>query len=209
VGIHEFNAHHHQLHAEQSSGLPALHEPVPLHVPTLSDGALIRLWEHNQFSPILRDPGIEKQLFLAVSAERSLDPSRFDQLHPIIGHLISDPTYFNAVLQAYISHTARFVHYHHHLIPFLRGETLAMTPTTTTTPSVPINQGVSPEQIVPPSTTPVSPVPGGENNGSGPSTGPPTGPALPSVPAPPSIVLMILGMGYVASRLRSRRPVAG
>jgi hypothetical protein len=205
IGVHSFHSHHHNIHASQSSLLPVLHEPVPSNVPSLSNSALIRLWEHNQFSPILRDPGIEKQLFAAVSAERSLNPSRFDRLHPVVGHLIRDPAYFNAVLNAYLTHTARFVRYHHQLLPFLRGG--AMTMISPPPISTPIVQGTSPEQIVAPGMPRVNPIPEGINNGPGPTTPTtPTGPS--SVPAPPSIVLMILGMSYVASRIRFRRPMA-
>src|SRR3954469_20819578 len=65
------NAFHKQQHAHQAlAGLPSLHEPAPLHVPVLSNAALIKLAHRNQFSPILRDPGIEKQLTAALTAAR-------------------------------------------------------------------------------------------------------------------------------------------
>lgn len=198
LGIHHYQAHH--LQAAQSSFLPDLHEPLPASVPSLSNGALLKLWQHNQFSPILRDPGIEKQLCAAVTEARNLNPTRFDQNHAVLGRLIRDPNYFNTVLNAYLTHTARFVHYHHHLIPFLRGCALMMQTPTGSNP-----QGTSPEQIVPPGTISPSPIPEGGNNGGGPT--PPVGPS--PVPAPPSIVLMVLGMGYVAVRSRiRRRPLA-
>src|SRR4051794_27594314 len=76
-----------RLHAQQTStSLPALHEPVPLHGPVLSNAAPLKLWQTNQFSPIFRDPKIEMQLCTAVSAARSVNPTRFDRNHPILGH---------------------------------------------------------------------------------------------------------------------------
>src|SRR4051812_4822456 len=69
-GFHEFLKQGHT----QSLNLPRLYEPAPSNVPHLSNGSLIRLWQNNQFSPILRDPGIQMQLCEAVTERRNLNP---------------------------------------------------------------------------------------------------------------------------------------
>jgi hypothetical protein len=188
-----------RLHAQQTStSLPALHEPVPLHVPVLSNAALLKLWQTNQFSPIFRDPKIEMQLCTAVSAARSVNPTRFDRNHPILGHLIRDPNFFKTVLAAYNSNPARFTQFHHRLIPFIRGCAL-MTETPTTPPSTGVGSG---EVTSPGGSTIVSPIPEGVTNGPPPVTLPE------AVPAPPGIVLLLFGMSFVATRLRGRRLLA-
>jgi hypothetical protein len=151
--------------------LPPLHAPVPDHIPVLSDARVLRLWHHNESSPLLRDPGIELQLALAVTAERADHPTRFDRVHPIVGRLIREPAYFAKLLAAYESHPARFTRYHHALVPLLRGLALGAM---TTTPIVPPGGMTGPEM-----TTPESPTP--------------------AVPGPTSAVLMALGMGLVGA----------
>jgi hypothetical protein len=196
LGIGQFQAQ--QVDAQQASTLPALHEPVPLHVPVLSNSALLRLWKNNGSSPILRDAGIQMQLCAAVSAARSVNPTRFDRTQPIVGRLISDTNYFNKVLAAYISNPARFTRFHHHLVPFLRG--CALMTETPTTPPVP---GTNPGPVeIPGGGSVVSPVPGGISEGPGPIQSPAV------VPAPSSLVLLIIGMSFVAARLRGRRLLA-
>jgi hypothetical protein len=198
-GIREFQAQH--VQAQQASTLPALHEAVPLHVPVLSNSALIKLWKNNEFSPILRDAGIQMQLCAAVSAARGVNPTRFDRTQPIVGRLIRDTNYFNKVLAAYIANPARFTRYHHHLVPFIRG--CALMTETPTTPPVP---GTNPGQIEIPGGSGVSPAPGGISEGPGPGSGP--SPPPEAVPAPSSLVLLIFGMIFVAARHRGRRPLA-
>src|SRR3954452_16350850 len=142
----------HQQHAHQAlAGVPSLHETAPLHVPVLSNAALVKLALHNQFSPILRDPGIEKQLATALTAARNANPTRFDRQNPLLGHLIRDPNYLQTVLAAYNSNPARFTRFHHYLIPFLRGAAM-LTPTPTTPPP----SGTGSEQTTPPGSTIVS-----------------------------------------------------
>jgi hypothetical protein len=196
VGIHGYQNHQ----SQQSSILPPLHETVPAHVPQFSNPGLVKFWMKHEFSPILRDPGIQMQLCTAVTQARDLNPVRFDKSHALLGHLLRDPGFLKTALDAYMSHPARFVHYHHHLIPLLRGCALMMA-----------NQqnppAVSPELITAPGSATVNPVPEEINNGPGPNppSSPEEGPI--SVPAPPSIVLMTMGLGYLARRLRSRRPL--
>jgi hypothetical protein len=175
IGFHDFLKHH----EGQTFGLPRLHEPLPKHVPHLSNDAVIRLWENNQYSPILRDPGIEKQLCEAVNERRNLNPARFDHYHPTLGRLLSDPQFFQYALYLYNTHTARFVHYHHHLIPIIRGcELMMMKP----------GMGTGGEEITvpPPAGEMIIPPPAGE------MIVPPQGE---SIPTPPSVVLMALGIG--------------
>ena len=87
IGFHEYLKHRHS----EAIVLPRLYEPQPGHVPELSDKALIKLWETNQFSPILRNPAIERQLYEAVSQWRGVNTARWDAAHPTLGHMLSDP----------------------------------------------------------------------------------------------------------------------
>jgi len=198
------NAFHKQQHAHQAlAGLPSLHEPAPLHVPVLSNAALIKLAHRNQFSPILRDPGIEKQLTAALTAARNVNPTRFDRQNPLLGRLIRDPNYLQSVLAAYNSNPARFTKFHHYLLPFLRGAAML-----TQTPTTPPPSGTGSEQTTPPGSTTISPIPEGISGGgisNTPSENPP-GPQV--VPAPPSFVLLFFGLSFVAARLRGRKAVA-
>jgi hypothetical protein len=181
LGFHEYLKHQHN----ETVVLPKLYEPVPKHVPVVTDRELIRLWE-GPGSPILRDPNIEKQLYEAVVAWRNHNPRRFDAEHPTVGHLIRDREFFNYAMHLYSAHTARFVHYHQHLIPFLRGYAMMkMKP-----PSSPRNGA---EMIVPP--------PESRNDT------PPTPPLSISVPEPSSIVLMALGSGLLGTGIWVRRRV--
>jgi len=205
VGVREHHAH--QLQVNQSLvhslvTLPSFSQPVPLHVPALSNSALLRLWEHHPGSAILRDPGIEKQLCMAVSATRDVNPTRFDHFHPVLGHLIRDTNYFNFVLGAYLSHPSRFTVYHPLLVPFIRGCAL-MTETPTTPPATGTGQTETPGSST---TTPIA-----EGISQGP-TPPPEGTGgvttPQAVPAPPSFVLLLFGMSIVATRLRGRRSLS-
>src|SRR4051794_6245571 len=117
VGLHQMAAHG----VHESAVLPPLYGHVPAHVPQFTNHSLVNFWLKNEFSPVLRDPAIQMQLCMAVSQVRDVNPTRFDRNHPILGRLFRDPAFFNKVLDAYISHPTRFVSYHHHLIPLLRG----------------------------------------------------------------------------------------
>ena len=166
LGFHEYLKHQHN----ETIVLPKLYESVPKHVPVVMDRELIRLWE-GPGSPILRDPNIEKQLYEAVVAWRNQNPRRFDHEHPTVGHLIRDRDFFDYAMHLYSTHTARFVHYHPHLIPFLRGMAMTlMTPPTGTGPES--IGGNSP--VVPPAPESI--------------TNTPTPPQSVSVPEPSSIV---------------------
>jgi len=191
-----------QQQAQQASdGLPALHQPAPLHVPVLSNAALIKLYHRNQFSPILRDPGIEKQLATALTAARDVNPTRFDRQSPLLGRLIRDPNYFKVVLGAYTSHPARFTRYHHFLVPFLRGAAML-----TQTPTTPPPSGTG-SDLTPPGSGSGSPAPGGISGGG--TSNPPSGTTNPQViPEPSSFILFLLGVGFVVARLRGRRAMA-
>jgi hypothetical protein len=167
IGFHNFLKHH----EGETFGLPRLYEPIPKHVPELTNQQVIRVWETNQYSPILRDAGIEKQLCEAVTERRDLNPTRFDHYHPTLGRLLSDPKFFQYALYLYNLDTRRFVHYHHHLIPIIRGCALMMMENHGTSPAVISNPPPTPQQLI---------------------LVPPQGL---SIPAPPSLVLMALGVG--------------
>ena len=117
VGFHEYLKHEHS----ETVILPKLYEPVPKHVPVMTDQALLRFWSTHQSSPIYRNAQIEIQLYEAVNDRRNLHPVRFDHYHPTLGHLLRNPEFCKYALHLYNTHTARFVHYHHRLIPILRG----------------------------------------------------------------------------------------
>lgn len=155
------------------AALPLLHRPPPVDVPTLGDPAVLSLWKHHEYSPLLRDPGIEAQLARAVIDRRAEDPERFDRGHPTIGKLIRNPDYLDRVLARYEAHPARFTYYHHHLVPLLRGLSL-----------------VEGEQITAP---PVPGVPPGPE-------APPGSELAQAVPGPPGLVLMGLGLVGVVAR---------
>jgi hypothetical protein len=183
VGFHEYLKHQHN----ETIVLPKLYEPVPKHVPVVTDRELIRLWE-GAGSRILRDPNIEKQLYEAVVAWRNQNPRRFDHEHPTVGHLIRDREFFDYAMHLYSTHTARFVHYNHHLIPFLRGMAMVLMQA----PTAPETGG---------ETGPgVPPVPEGINNT-------PVPPQTSLVPEPLSIVPMALGIGILAAKTFTRRRV--
>jgi hypothetical protein len=143
------------------------------------------LWENNQFSPIWRNAKIEIQLCEADEAHRNLNPTRFDRNHRLLGRLFRDPNFFSYALHLYNLDPGRFVHYHHHLIPVIRGCAMVMQ-------MQPVHGTTSPETLE------VHPVPAAQNIISPP-------PAPSAVPAPPSIILIALGMSYVAARARFRR----
>ncbi len=189
-GFREFIKHE----QTQPLVLPPLHEPIPAHVPVLSNAALIRLWQTNQFSPILRDPSIEKQLCEAVTEKRDLNPLRFDRNHPTLGRLLSDRTFFAYALHQYTTHPARFVHYHHHLIPIIRGCVLMQA----AEGQVIQGPGAGSPNIIP--------VPEGIQVGPTPT---PTTPQLEtlSVPAPQGLLLLCLGLACIAPMVTLRRHI--
>jgi len=188
IGLQESEAQH----LLQAADLPRLYGNAPAQVPHFSNPGLIKFWLNHEFSPILRDPAIQMQLCAAVSQARDLAPERFDRNHPILGRLFRDSSFFSFVLHAYNSHPSRFVFYHHHLIPLLRGCELMKVPPVTP-------PAVSPGQITGPGSSSMSPVPEGISN---------NGPQVVAVPAPASLILMLFGMGFVAARSRGRRPMA-
>jgi hypothetical protein len=185
IGFHEYLKHPHS----DAIVLPRLYEPQPKHVPELSDKALLRLWESNQISPILRNPGIELQLYEAVHHERDRNPARFDAAHPSLGHMFRDQQFFQYALHLYNTHTARFVHYHHHLVPVIRGYAMELM----RKPQPP-----GPEQVVGTGSS-FSPPPAAESLSNLPV------PQTLTVPEPLSIVMMVLGLGFVAARVYMRR----
>jgi hypothetical protein len=168
IGFREFLKHH----QSDPIALPPLYSPAPMHVPHITDKALIRLWEPNDYVPILKNAMLEMQLAQAVIDQRNLNPTRFDHFHPGLGLLIRDPNFFKYVLHLYGTHTARFVHYHHRLIPFIRGYAMLLM--------MPKSPQVGNEMLeIPP---------------------PPSGVSS-SIPAPPSIVLLVLGLSGVCARI--------
>jgi hypothetical protein len=179
VGFQEYLKHEHN----QSIVLPRLYEPQPSHVPVLSNQELIRLWETNQFSPILRNPQIEVQLYEAVSQRRSLNPVQFDRQHPTLGHLLRDPEFFKYAMSLYNLDTARFVHYHHHLIPVIRGYAMVMA----TAPEAFAGTAPSPPPVLPPQAEIIFPPP-----------------QTLTVPEPASVVSMTAGIGCVAAWILTR-----
>jgi hypothetical protein len=185
--FHEYLKHH--QNDNQAVVLPRLYEPVPKHVPAMSDQALVRLWETNQFSPILRSTSLEIQLAEAVTAERNLNPVKFDAEHPLLGRILGDVRFYEYAMYLYNLDTRRFVHYHHQLIPILRGMTMMPKP-----------GGSGPEQIeTPPSSPEISPPPGGTSSGG------PVPPEALTIPEPPGLVLLALGLAYVVFRVWGRR----
>jgi hypothetical protein len=190
LGFEHYLKHQHN----QTIILPKLYEPVPKHVPVVTDKELIRLWT-GPGSPILRDPNIEKQLYEAVVAWRNQNPLRFDHQHPTEGQLIRDREFFDYAMYLYHLNTARFVHFHHHLIPFLRGMAMTLMMPPGSGPGPGSGGGTSPV---------VSPAPESISNT------PPTTPTPPQpleVPEPSSIVLMALGIGLLGAGVWARRPV--
>jgi len=186
-----FNDYLAHQHAETTT-LPDLNGFIPTHVPVFTNEGAIRFWETNQESPILKNAAFEIQLCEAVTARRDLNPSNFDHYHPLLGRLLSNPQFFDYALHLYNTHPSRFVFYHHHVIPVIRGCAMMMM----NTPTTPTPTGVSPVVIQAPGSTTVTPVPAEISNSPGPIAGPSP------VPGPPSIVLMIVGIGYLAARLR-------
>jgi hypothetical protein len=187
LSFHQYLKHQHS----EMIVLPKLYEPVPKHVPVLTDRQVFRLWL-GPGSPIPRDPKIEKQLYEAVVAWRDHNPPRFDHEHPTLGHLIRDREFFNYAIHLYNTHQVRFVHYHHQLIPFLRGMAMELMQAPTS-PGTGAGGGSSPG---------VSPAPEGETNT------PPLGPSQPlEVPEPLSIVLLTLGIGFLGTGIWARRRI--
>jgi hypothetical protein len=186
LGFHEFL----KQHQGEAIVLPRLYEPLPAHVPELSDQALVKLWKTNQFSPILRDAAIEKQLYEAVSHIRDVNSARFDASRPTLGHMFRDPRFFQYALYLYNLDTPRFVHFHHQLVPILRGYALELL-------QKPQNSAIAPEHIVGLESLTVPPSPENDTNGPPPQ-------ALTIIPEPSSFVLMAVGLGYVAARIYKR-----
>lgn len=176
--------------ALQPAGLPPLHGHIPADVPEFTNRGLIRFWQSHEFSPILRNAAIEVQLCAAVTQARDANPGRFDANHPLIGRLLRDDSFFERALRLYVAHPARFVHFHHHIIPLLRGCALMRQ----APPSPP---AVSPGGVTGPGSSVGNPAPGEIGNGAGSS-----GPGMVAVPAPSSILLMFFGMASVLARSR-------
>jgi hypothetical protein len=190
IGFHEYLQRHHS----ESLDLPRLHEAIPWRVPELSDQALIKLWETNQFSPILRNPKIEMQLYEAVSQWRESNPVWFDSAHRTLGHLLTDKSFFEYYLYLYKLNPGSFVHSHHFLVPFIRGYTMMLRQ-----PHQNQSTGTGPEQVFPPGpASPPVPIPLDII----PILVPPQ--AL-SIPEPSSIVILVAGLGFVAARMYGRR----
>src|SRR5262245_29048837 len=100
IGVRQLSAHQ----GDPSTTLPPLYGRVPADVPSFTNQGLFKFWQKNEFSPILRDPGIQKQLYAAVSEIRDLNPHRFDQKYTTLGRLVRDPAYFQKLLNAYNAH---------------------------------------------------------------------------------------------------------
>jgi len=192
--FHEYLAHQ---HAQETTTLPGLHEFIPAHVPTFTPEGAIRYWQTHDRSPYFRSPQFEVQLCEAVMERRDTNPANFDHYHPRLGRLLGNPQFFAYALHLYQTNPTRFTLYHHHWIPLIRGCALMM------------NMNTPPATgplVISPGTSNVTPVPGEVSNGPGPTGSPPAGPEQNnSVPAPPGIVLMVIGAGYVATRLRRPR----
>lgn len=187
AGFREFLVHR----PPDSFALPALHGPIPGHVPTFTNEGAIRFWEAHPQSNVLRNAAFEVQLCEAVTAKRDLDAGRFDRNHPVLGHILRDPAFLQYALHLYRTNPARFVHYHHNLIAVIRGCALMMAS----------KPGTLPEVIPKPGTGSMNPLPEGVGNGPPPVT--PSGPQpSAAVPAPPGIVLLVLGLGYVVRQVR-------
>lgn len=176
------------FHALQPAGLPPLHGHIPADVPEFTNRGLIRFWQAHEFSPILRNAAIEVQLCAAVTQARDANPGRFDANHPLIGRLLRDEGFFDRALRLYAAHPARFVRYHHHIIPLLRGCALMRQ----APPSPP---AVSPGEVTGPGASVGNPAPG---EGS-------SGPGSVAVPAPSSILLMFFGVASMVARSRFGR----
>jgi hypothetical protein len=176
--------------ALQPAGLPALHGHIPADVPEFTNRGLIRFWQAHESSPILRNAAIEVQLCTAVTQARDANPVRFDANHPLIGRLLRDEGFFDRALRLYVTHPARFVHFHHHIIPLLRGCALMRQ----VPPSPP---AVSPGGATGPGSSTGNPGPGDIGNGGGSS-----GPGTVAVPSPSSILLMFFGVASVVARSR-------
>lgn len=169
------------------------------HVPQFSNQGLIKFWEHNEFSHVLRDPAIQLQLTQAVIAERGMDPAKFDHQHPVLGHLIRNPDYLMSVLKSQVAHPRNFAHYHHHLLPFLFGYERLLQQELDKQKSTP----------VPPLFTPCdsSPAPTPETITKDPVTHPDqTNPN--AVPEPSGIVLAGIALAVVGTGLLVRRRMA-
>src|SRR4051812_17186811 len=81
VGYHAYAKHQHA----QVTGLPKLYGYIPTHVPRFTNPGLVKFWLKNEFSPIFRNAEIQKQLCMAVTQVRNLNPDRFDRYHPLLG----------------------------------------------------------------------------------------------------------------------------
>jgi hypothetical protein len=179
-------------HQGQEILLPRLYEPQPKYVPMESTEKLIRLWESHAGSAILRNAGSEIRLYEGLLAERDQDPARFDREHPTVGWLFSNPEFFDYAMYLYHLDRRRFVHYHPHLIPVLRGEAMMMM--------APRSQTMAPETI---SVPPVASVPVGIRY-----TRPLPAQSL-TIPEPSSIVSLALAIGLLGAGLWARRRWGG
>jgi hypothetical protein len=192
LGFEHYLKHQHN----QTVILPRLYEPVPKHISAVSNEEVLHLW-NTTGSPILRDAEVEKQLYQAVVAWRNEDPAKFDRNHHTVGQLLSDRQFFDYAMYLYHLDTARFVHYHHHLVPFLRGMALTLMekPVQGQGTAPPTGEGETPM---------VSPAPEGETDTPTPPNSP-TPPQTLLVPEPSSIVPMALGIGILGAAIWARR----
>jgi hypothetical protein len=185
-GFEEYLKHQHS----DTIILPRLYEPAPRHVPVVSNEELVRLWESPHGSPILRNAGIEIRLYEAILTQREHNPEQFDRMHPTEGRLLSDRTFFDYAMYLYHLDTRRFVHYHHHLIPLIRGEAMVLM--------APTGQGTAPQTIEMMTPPIVPPVPEEINYT-------PLPPQPLTVPEPASIVTLAVGTGILGAGLWLRR----
>jgi hypothetical protein len=111
--------------------------------------------------------------------------------------------FFQYALHLYNLDTARFVHYHHQLVPVIRGYAMELM-----RPPTPPPAGVAPEQINAPPPSSLTPTPQGLSpSPQSVSNGPP--PEALSVPEPSSIVILAFGVAFVAARVYKKRRPAG
>jgi hypothetical protein len=188
LGFKEWQKHEHPVRFE----LPRIHEPVPSHVPQLTNDEVLRLFHENRNMLMFRTNQIELQLGEALIAQRNIDPTQWDHRHPGLAKLVHNPELLQYAVWLYNTHQARFTHYHHPLIPVMRGWAMMMH---TKKHPVPVTVSPPPIREVGSSTTMANPVPQ-----------PITIVNIPqAVPAPPSVVLMVVGVGYVVRRWRRAR----
>jgi hypothetical protein len=134
-----------------------------------------------------------ERLYEKVVEQRSVDPARFDRLHPILGELLTDRSVFDYWLNRWQAHPARFERYHPWFWRVIDGESHLGGPQGNPVPLLVPPAGESgnppsgpgrfpPEPPPPPSLPPTPP--------------PPTAPPV-SVPEPGSFLLILEAVGLV------------